>query len=299
MPHFSSLQSRLNGFVISRIAKHNARHGVFPVEIRSCVGLGAKLEWSLEILAYCHERGLIPQFKFTYPNSQSSDDHFGRCFGIKGVSGEVKSPFFIKIASITELSLGKDYDRILTIELASFLLNKYLVIKDDVLSEVEQFWWKHFATKKVLGVHYRGTDKGEESPLLLYDNVFKNIDRYLTLHPDTDCIFTASDDMNFIEAIEKASIARPIVYRNDSFRARDGKPIHKAASIDNYEVTRDAIVNCLLLSRCDALLKTASILSGWSKLFNPKLPVVVLNQPYEQWFPERDLIRENLFVPVL
>jgi hypothetical protein len=37
---------------------------VFAVEIKSSVGLGAKLEWGLEILAYCHENGLVPQLKF-------------------------------------------------------------------------------------------------------------------------------------------------------------------------------------------------------------------------------------------
>lgn len=55
---------------------------------------------------------------------------------------------------------------------------------------------------------------------------------------------------------------------------------------------RDALVNCLILSRCDALLKTASILSGWSKLFNPQLPVSMMSAPYEEylWFPERDIV---------
>jgi len=130
--------------------------------------------------------------------------------------------------------------------------------------------------------------------------VKRNIEHYLKLHPDTDRVFIASDDINFIENIEKASVGRPILYRNDSFRARDGNSIHRSAATDKYEITRDAIVNCLLLSRCDALLKTASILSGWSKLFNPRLPVVMLNRPYGeyQWFPERDLVDNNLFEPI-
>ena len=147
-------------------------------------------------------------------------------------------------------------------------------------------------------MHYRGTDKTKESPVVPYDTVKRNIEHYLKLHPETDCVFIASDDINFIENMEWASVGRSIIYRNDSLRSQDGNSIHESADTNKYEVNRDAIVNCLLLSRCDALLKTASILSGWSKLFNPKLPVVVLNQPYEQWFPERDLIRKNLFEPV-
>ena len=291
---------RIKRSLISLLAKYNSRNGVFAVEIKSSVGLGAKLEWCLEILAYCHDNGLVPQFKFSYPNSRHSEDYFNTFFRIKGTVDNGKPPIFIKISSITELSLGKDYDRVLNIDLASFLINKYLVVKDSVLSEVEDFCSKHFANRRVLGVHYRGTDKGEESPVLPYDSVKRNIEHYLKLRPDTDRVFIASDDINFIENIEKASVGRPILYRNDSFRARDGNSIHRSAATDKYEITKDAIINCLILSRCDALLKTASILSGWSKLFNPRLPVVMLNRPYVEyeWFPERDLVDKNLFAPI-
>ena len=298
MSFFSWIKSKINRSIISLVAKYNSRNGVFAVEIKSSVGLGAKLEWGLEILAYCHENGLVPQFKFSYPNSKNSEDYFGTFFRIKGIVDKGKSPIFIKISSITELSLGKDYDRILNIELATCLINKYLAVREDVISEVESFCNQHFVGRRVLGVHYRGTDKAQESPVVPYDIVKRNIDHYLKLRPETDCVFISSDDTNFIESMERASVGHPIIYRNDSLRSRDDNSIHESADTNKYEVNRDAIVNCLLLSKCDALLKTASILSGWSKLFNPNLPVVVLNQPYERWFPERDLIHKNLFEPI-
>lgn len=301
MKLFSWIKSSIKHFLISLIVRYNSRNGVFAVEIRGSLGLGAKLEWCLEIMAYCNENGLIPQFKFSYPNSEKSGDYFGRFFRIKGIIDKDKPVRFIKIRSITELRLGKDYDKILNIELATYLINKYLVVMEDVISEVESFCYQHFANRRVLGVHYRGTDKVEESPVVPYDSVKRNIEHYLKLFPETDCVFISSDDINFIENMEKASIGCPIIYRNDSFRSRDGNSIHKSAHTDKYEINRDAIVNCLILSRCDALLKTASILSGWSKLFNPQLPVVTLNKPYnkhQQWFPERDLIDKNLFEPI-
>ena len=292
-------KSRIKRSLISLLAKYNSRNGVFAIEIKSSVGLGAKLEWCLEILAYCHDKGLVPQFKFSYPNSEKSEDYFNKFFKLKEKIDENKPARFTTISSIIELNLGKDYDTVLNIELATYLIDKYLAVKQDILSEVESFCHQHFANRRVLGVHYRGTDKTKESPVIPYDTVKRNIEHYLKLRPETDSVFIATDDMNFIANTERASVGRPIIYRNDSLRSRDGNSIHESANTNKYEVNRDAIVNCLLLSRCDALLKTASILSGWSKLFNPKLPVVVLNQPYEQWFPERDLIRENVFVPVL
>src|SRR6266536_3908682 len=119
MKLFSWIKSIINRALISLVAKYNSRNGVFAVEIRSTVGLGAKLEWCLEILAYCHENGLIPQFKFSYPHSEKSEDYFGKFFKLKEIIDENKPVRFTTISSIIELNLGKDYDTILTIELAT------------------------------------------------------------------------------------------------------------------------------------------------------------------------------------
>jgi hypothetical protein len=40
------------------------------------------------------------------------------------------------------------------------------------------------------------------------------------------------------------------------------------------------------------LLRTSSSLSGWASVFNLRLPVLMLNQPYPKnlWFPERCVV---------
>jgi hypothetical protein len=283
---------------VSSLARYHSRNGVFAVEIRSTVGLGAKLEWCLEIMAYCNDKGLVPRFRFSYPDSRPAVDYFGSLFSIK--DSQDRPARFITISSIVELDLGEDYDPALTIGLAHFLIKKYLVVREDVVREVDEFCRGHFGDGSVLGVHYRGTDKGCESPVVSYDTVRRNVDRYLELYPATDGIFVATDDANFLDYLQTASLARPIVWRDDSFRSRDGTSIHGSGDTDKDQINRDAIVNCLILSRCGALLKTASILSGWSKLFNPALPVVMLSKPRPDhlWFPERVLVGGNLFEPV-
>jgi hypothetical protein len=280
------------------LARYNARHGVLAVEIRSTVGLGAKLEWCLEIMAYCNDHDLLPRFRFSFPDAEQEMDYFGSLFRIRDL---LERPArFVTISSIIELDLGKDYDHILTIDLANYLITKYLVVREEVLTEVGAFCRQHFGDDRVVGVHYRGTDKVRESPCVPYDKVRRNIDHYLELFPHTDRIFVATDDARFLDYLQNASLSRPIVCREDSFRSRDGSSIHESPDTDKYAINRDAIVNCLILSRCEALLKTASILSAWSKLFNPRLPIVVLNQPPDEnlWFPERVLVEESLFQPV-
>jgi hypothetical protein len=283
---------------LTALLKHRSREGVCPVEIRSTVGLGAKLEWCLEIMAYCDENALLPQFKFSYPTSAASEDYFTSFFRISGSHERPAS--YVPISSIIELDLGKDYDHVLSIELAHYLIEKYLRVNEDVEREVEAFRAQRLAGKSVLGVHYRGTDKALESPTVPYESVKANISRYLQLYPHTEQIFVATDDAKFLDDIRAASLGPAIIFREDAVRSKVGEAIHRSPHTDKYAVNRDAIVNCLLLSRCDALLKTSSILSDWSKLFNPQLPVVTLSRPYEEhlWFPERELIKESLFEPI-
>jgi hypothetical protein len=60
----------------------------------------------------------------------------------------------------------------------------------------------------------------------------------------------------------------------------------------NYRKGEEALINCLLLSRCSALIRTTSFLSAWASIFNPALPIVLLNAPYAKspWYPEKLLI---------
>jgi hypothetical protein len=55
-------------------------------------------------------------------------------------------------------------------------------------------------------------------------------------------------------------------------------------------IGREALVTCLLLSRCGFLIKTPSYLSGWAKIFNPLLPVWLISPLLSRGlFPDRQL----------
>jgi hypothetical protein len=64
----------------------------------------------------------------------------------------------------------------------------------------------------------------------------------------------------------------------------------------NYRKGQEALINCLLLSRCSTLIRTTSFLSAWASIFNPGLPIVLLNEPYAKslWYPEKVLIPRSL-----
>ena len=64
------------------------------------------------------------------------------------------------------------------------------------------------------------------------------------------------------------------------FRSRDGRPIDEFNEDGNARKGEDAVLDCLLLSRCRFLVRTESNLSACATYFNPALPERLLNRAY-------------------
>ena len=270
---------------------------VFAVEINSNHGIGAKFIWALEIIAYCDENNRLPKIKFTYPKSKDKEDYFTKYFRIKSDARSGLACDYMTINSIGGLGLGKSYNNKLKIDYAHYLINKYIDVQEWVLKEVNDFCDTHFNKKSVLGVHYRGTDKSKEAPYVSFEEVYRNIAYYLEKYPETDLVFLSSDDEHFINQVHTTALPKPVVYRRDAFRSSDNQAIHHS-SHSKLDVNRDAIINCLILSRCNTVMKTASILSAVSVLFNTEVSVVLLNKPFYDWYPEKGLAEKVLYEPI-
>jgi len=186
----------------------------------------------------------------------------------------------------------------MSLEYANQLLWNYLSIKDEIMDYVESFVENNFGKRTVLGLHYRGTDKKIEAPSVAWEYVAETVSNYLDSNPQTDCLFVASDEEGFIEWVNrefKQHIC--IISHNDTERSKNGEPIFTQPVLgDNYMKGREALINSLLLSKCDTLIRTASFLSGWSSIFNPSLPVIMLNKPFDDklWFPDALIFQKSL-----
>jgi hypothetical protein len=280
------------------IFKKNIKKNVFAVEIYSHMGIGANLVWALEIMAFCNEKNLIPKIKFIHPNDKQKNDNFGNYFETPNTSLFAEKFNYMKMRSFNDLNLDLkwNYNEKLNLTLANLLIEKFLIIKKEILHEINIFQSIHFQNKKVLGVHYRGTDKKSEAELISYETVLKNINFYLKKFPETSSIFLSSDDLNFINYIKKNILIYPVIFNNDSFRSSNDLPIHTTKN-NLYEINKDAVINCLLLSKCNTLMKTASILSDWSKLFNPNISLILLSKPFENYrfFPGKEFYDHVLY----
>jgi hypothetical protein len=157
-------------------------------------------------------------------------------------------------------------------------IQKYIHIKPEISKIVDDFHRNHLAGNFVISVHYRGTDKfTEEAPFISYEQVVKHINRIISSNMKKNFkIFIATDEANFIYFM-KDLYGDKVCYNEDAFRSTDGEPLH-LGKYDHYKCGLDALIDCLLLSRGDYLIRTSSNLSCWSTYLNPHMRVHELSR---------------------
>lgn len=157
---------------------------------------------------------------------------------------------------------------------AADLIDRHIGPAPHVRDMVEEFIarWQGAA---VIGVHYRGTDKVVDARRVPYDEVAAKIADRLSAAGRHSQVFVATDEDAFVEFVRRRFPDR--VLARDLFRSSDGRPIDVVNDDGNYQKGLDAVVDCLLLSRTDFLIRTASNLGLCATFFNRRLPTVLLN----------------------
>ena len=299
---FGALDNRLKPVYCPWQQRRNK--GVYAVDIRAEVGFFAQLNWCVYIFAHCERFGLRPAVSLSSPfyTSRKGDNwltyHFEGCALPEGQESLSADGVRIsRVSTIGHLGMPTNYGEQMTLDDANRLLRKNLNVKKEIQDYVDSFIARHFSSKQVVGVHYRGTDKGAEAPPVTFEDVARTVWAYLRVNPVVEAIFVASDEEKFIDRMREEFSQVDVICHDDTLRSRDGTAAHtRVVERENYLKGREALINCLLLSRCKALIRTASFLSGWSSVFNPRLPVIMLNQPYDNklWFPDAAIVRNAL-----
>jgi hypothetical protein len=166
-------------------------------------------------------------------------------------------------------------------ERAYELIQKYVKIKLCIQQKIDAFVARNFKDHYVIGVHYRGTDKWTEAPKVSYEEVHHVIASTIEDKQQIPIkIFIATDDALFLAYIEQQF--PHLVCSIDAIRSTNGQSVHIYEKVANYKKGEDALIDCVLLSKCDFLIKMASNLSDVSIQFNPDIPVIRLNKGYHE-----------------
>lgn len=166
---------------------------------------------------------------------------------------------------------------------ASRIISKYVRLKPGPLRTARTFYEEHVLsrgnTQSILGVHLRGTDKVRNigGRILPPAEYYPLIDLYLARRPSTT-ILIATDSPKFLTEMEGRYRGRIVAY---SALRSDINAFADRSMTDNFKKGEDALVDSLLLSCSNFLLKPASALSEFSVYFNTALHNHSIELQYE------------------
>jgi len=171
---------------------------------------------------------------------------------------------------------------------AKSVLDRFVRPRPYIQVKADRFAAKHMAGRRVIGVHARGTDAVSDQELrphrrgsLVLARYVAEIRRLLDVMP-TAKVLVASDDELSLRYLRLAFPDRVIAH--GSVRHRDGEaagqgptgwlmPAYIAANRDvAAQNGEDAVVEYLLLSRCDYLVHNGSSMARTVLLNAPNLP---------------------------
>lgn len=156
------------------------------------------------------------------------------------------------------------------------LHRRYVKVKPHIQDKAEQFAAAYFQDDYIIGVHYRGTDKSKETPRVAYESVIEEVEKVIAAHGEkTYKIFVCTDEEAFLREI--SAIFPGKVLCTDATRSSDRMPVH-FARMRQCQLGEEALVDCLLLSRVDSLIRTPSYFSQYAGIMNPNLPITLVEK---------------------
>lgn len=159
------------------------------------------------------------------------------------------------------------------------IVKNYFKLKPNIQFKIDSFIEQHFKNKKVMAIHFRGTDHPDKKTM---DEYMQHIKKYL---PFYDAVFVASDEYERFRMAEVALSHKIVSY--DSLRSGvPNKPLHSHplysyARNNNpeyqHKIAEDVIIEAYLMANSNFLVCcSASNVNYFARAINPNLECVEL-----------------------
>lgn len=202
--------------------------------------------------------------------------------------------------------------------LANKYFFKFFKFSDKIKNNVKLFC-DQFKDKKILGIHFRGTDKNKVKWIthISIDEFINIIDNHLKSN-QYNIIFISTDDFKFISKMKELYEKKYLILYYDKEKNNDNdNSIHlnrlriienkikeikenknninnlvllenelKKETKYNEFLFENIVINSFILSKCNLVLKTHSQVSAYSKIFNPELEIYRVNSCLEGYWPD-------------
>jgi hypothetical protein len=277
-------------------ARHNRPY--FAVDIGSSKGMGAVLSEALLMCHYAKQNGLIPRIIST--NSlyapRSGKDFISLYLGLADQDNvpDLRPMRYRTLWSFYHLKFAQH----LSLSEANQLFWTYFPPKAIITDKVDAVLANVPNRKFDLSIHYRGTDKALEAPLVRFEVYEKAILDYQAGSGNIKAIFLATDDSDFEAFVKQRFPETSFTTYNlgssiNTLRGRhfsDMSPGDKAI---------ESLVNMFLLAAAPTCIRGVSYMSAISKILNPTLQTVTLNRTHwgSSGFPEQEILNAENAVP--
>lgn len=171
-----------------------------------------------------------------------------------------------------------------TIKRYNQTIKEFLVFRPHIIEKVNLFE-KTFFEGTVAGIHIRGTDSffDRGRPNLPISYFEKLIEEKLGNYSK---IFIASDNINVIQKLQSKFGSRIVFYVSKRLDIdAQNVALHETIFNDsNIDYGEEVLIESILLSKCDLLIRQQSNVSTFSKLLNPDIKIHQFDLPlWHEW----------------
>lgn len=166
------------------------------------------------------------------------------------------------------------------------IMKKNLVVKPHILNKVDKFVSENFSNHKVLGIHIRGTDvfhnqRPKPKPPLPFRYITRKIDLYIEKEK-YDRVYVASDQIHTINKLKEIYGDIIINYPSLTYNLMEGHEghIYNKNVNEGYMRGEDSIVESILLSQTNFLLRTLSNFTTFSLIYNSTIDFCEVDLPF-------------------
>ncbi len=278
----------------SQILRAHYNRPFFAVDISSSKGMGAVLTEALLMCQYAEENELIPKIISTNPlyASNVGCDFISLYLGLAEQS-ELPSLCYMRFRTLWSFYHLKFTDH-LSITLANRLFWTYFAPRPVILDKVDNVLMNIPDHKFSLSIHYRGTDKALEAPLVHFELYEKAVHNHQLGGGSIQSIFLATDDENFETFVRQRFPHTQFTTYNLGTSVDTSRGRH-FSNMSPEDKAIESLVNMFLLAAAPTCIRGASYMSAISKILNPELQTITLNRTHwgSSGFPELEILAEE------
>jgi len=149
---------------------------------------------------------------------------------------------------------------------------RYVKPRPHILRKVKKFVAENISPQYTLGVHIRGTDFAYASPTKPEQYIVAIHQHAKERNLEDFRIFLATDQVQFVDLFISEFGDRIITY--ESMRSGSDVPVFLWDNADAYRKGEDVLIDILLLSRCNFLIKSTAAVGEYALWFNPSLECI-------------------------